>query len=79
MDIIQPYLPLFLTLVTITVNVILGFRGSNLLTFVILNILLLMLGEFLGASTLNFIGDVIAYIVKLIIDAFVSLWDAIFS
>ena len=78
MEIIQPYLPLFLTLITITVNVILGFKGANLLTFVILNILLLMLGELLGVSTLNFIGDVLAYIIALIIDLFSSLVDQIF-
>ncbi len=78
MDIILPYLPLLLTLVTITVNVILGFKGANLLTFVILNILLLMLGELLGASSLNFIGDVLAYIVELIVDLFKSLIDMIF-
>ena len=78
MDIILPYLPLFLTLVTITVNVILGFKGANLLTFIILNILLIMLSELIGASTINFLGDVIAYLVSMIIDLFSSLIDKIF-
>ncbi len=78
MDIILPYLPLLLTLVTITVNVILGFKGANLLTFIILNILILMLGELLNVSALNFIGDVLEYIVDLIVDLFKRLWDMIF-
>lgn len=79
----QYIIDILVILLTISINIILAFKGARLISFIIINVVIIIVLGFIGINAFDFLGELFKIIGDIIGDLFdkllggFNLWDFI--
>ena len=76
-DIFMPYMPFITFLITIIVNLFLVFKGANWFSYIVINVILIIVFTRFGITPFDFITDVVDQLVNIVKAIFRSIGEAI--